>query len=155
MNLFPNASFRALFNLCLLIICQTKHGWLDVTLSSETRESHSPRVSGEVFSLSMYHSCEWQTLIFKWKHVKVDFFFLFPHLDCVIFFIIRLFYSFQCVWLFCIYSMYMLRLLCMWCRFFFFVFDTRVHVLYIYLFSSHVHHSKNKKKEKLKTVRDL
>lgn len=92
----------------------------DLVKQKKEKKKHSPVVTWELFSLSMYHSCEWQTLIFYLSKVKAceSCFFPSPHYGCVFFFIIRLFYSFECVWLFCIYSMYMLGLMCMWCRIF-------------------------------------
>lgn len=54
----------------------------------------------------------------KVKACEVGFFFP-PHTMIVSFFsFASYFFSFECVWLFCIYSMYMLRLMCMWCRIF-------------------------------------
>lgn len=120
----------------------------------ERRKSHSPRVTWQVFSFSMYHNCEWQTLIFfsiesMWK------LFFFLTLIVLFCFIFRLFYSFKCVWFFCIYSMYMLRLLCMWCNFFFFLYLTLECMYCTYIYFPHMFIIKNKKKEKLQTVRDL
>lgn len=132
---------------------QTRMVGCDI-VKQKRKKRDSPVVTWEVFSLSMYHSCEWQTLIFKWKHVKVDFSFSSPHYGCVILFIIHFFYSFKCVWLFCIYSMYMLRLLCMWCRFFF-LYLTLECMYCTYIYFPHMFIIKNKKKQKLKTVRDL
>lgn len=124
----PDVYFLALFNLCLLIICQTKkkmfwhwnkNGWMWPCQAKERKTTHQ-----------LWHeNCSLLVCIIvvndkhsffiwaKWKHVKVVFFL--PSLWlCYFFFIIRLFYSFECVWLFCIYSMYMLRLMCMWRRIF-------------------------------------
>lgn len=107
-----------------------------MTLSSKRkRKKHSPVVTPERFSLSMFHSCEWHSFLIwaKWKHVVV--FFSSPHYGCVSFFcIIRLFYSFECVWLFCIYSMYRLRLTCMWCRFFFCNWHSSACTVHIFIF---------------------
>lgn len=62
-------------------------------------------------------------------------FFSSPHYGCVSFFcIIRLFYSFECVWLFCIYSMYRLRLTCMWCRVFFCNWHSSACTVHIFIF---------------------
>lgn len=144
----PDVYFLALFNLCLLIICQTKkkmfwhwnkNGWMWPCQAKERKTTHQ-----------LWHeNCSLLVCIIvvndkhsffiwaKWKHVKVVFFL--PSLWLCYFF--SLFASFILLNVFG-YFVYTVCTCWDWCvcGAESFVFDTRVHVLYIYLFSPHVHH---------------
>lgn len=105
-----------------------------MTLSSKRKKNHSPVVTWELFSLSMYHSCEWQTLIFLFEQSESMWkLFFFPPLTMVV-----IFFHYSPLILLNVFG-YFVYTVCTcgdWCvcGAESFVFDTRVHVLYIYLF---------------------
>lgn len=106
----------------------------------------------KLFFLSMYHSCEWQTLIFiwaKWKHVVV----FSPHDGCVIFFsIIRLFVL--DVFVYFVYTVCTCRDWCVCGAEFLYLTLECMYCTYIY-FPPHVHHSKIKETELKKQIKEM